>query len=102
VTEARRLIQHGANVNANDETVRSADIISTSEGHLDLLRLTLRHDAKIGDKDSWSGTGLVRAAERGHVGYVRRVVSTNIDVNHVNRLGWTRPARGGASWRLRT
>jgi ankyrin repeat protein len=25
----------------------------------------------------------------GHVDYVRRVVRTGIDINHVNRLGWT-------------
>jgi len=29
------------------------------------------------------------ASERGHVKYVRRVVRTGIDVNHVNDLGWT-------------
>jgi len=29
------------------------------------------------------------AGERGHVDYVRRVVQTKIDVNHVNNLGWT-------------
>ena len=32
---------------------------------------------------------MIPAAERGHVDYVRRVVTTGIDVNHVNRLGWT-------------
>src|SRR3712207_9577047 len=28
-------------------------------------------------------------SERGHVAYVRRVVRTDIDVDHVNQLGWT-------------
>ena len=32
---------------------------------------------------------MIPASERGHVGYVRRVVRTGIDVNHVNDLGWT-------------
>ena len=40
VTEARRLITLGADVNAKDETQQSAYLIATSEGYLDLLRLT--------------------------------------------------------------
>jgi ankyrin repeat protein len=32
---------------------------------------------------------LIPASERGHVAYVRRVVRTDIEVNHVNNLGWT-------------
>jgi ankyrin repeat protein len=39
--------------------------------------------------DSFDGTGLIRAAERGHVDIVRRLLQTDIDVDHVNRLGWT-------------
>jgi uncharacterized protein len=33
--------------------------------------------------------GLIRAAERGHVAIVRRLFRTDIDVDHVNRPGWT-------------
>ena len=32
---------------------------------------------------------MIPASERGHVEYVRRVVTTGIDLDHVNRLGWT-------------
>jgi ankyrin repeat protein len=32
---------------------------------------------------------VIPASERGHVDYVRRVVRTGIDVDHVNDLGWT-------------
>ena len=88
VTEARRLIRRGANVNAKDETVQSAYLISTSEGYLDLLRLALRNGAKIGDKDSWNGTGLIRAAERGHHGVVGELLQAGIARNHVNRIGY--------------
>ncbi|HEX5016065.1 MAG TPA: ankyrin repeat domain-containing protein, partial [Actinomycetes bacterium] len=35
------------------------------------------------------GVSVIPASERGHVDYVRRVVQTKIDVNHVNDLGWT-------------
>ena len=75
-------------MNAKDETVQSAYLISTSEGYLDLLRLTLRNGARIGDKDSWNGTGLIRAAERGHHGVVGELLQAGIDRDHVNRIGY--------------
>jgi len=49
---ARRLVEAGADVNAKDETEQSAYLIATSEGYLDLLRLTLANGALVDDKDS--------------------------------------------------
>jgi ankyrin repeat protein len=43
----------------------------------------------VDDKDSYDGTGLIRAAERGHPRIVRRLLEAGIDRDHVNRLGWT-------------
>lgn len=40
-------------------------------------------------ENRYGSLSVIRASERGHVEYVRRVVQTGIDVNHVNRLGWT-------------
>ncbi|MDP3894263.1 ankyrin repeat domain-containing protein, partial [Nocardioides sp.] len=88
VVQARRLIRQGADVNAKDETEQSAYLISTSEGYLDLLRLTLRNGARLDDKDSWNGTGLIRAAERGHALVVGQLLSAGIDRDHVNRIGY--------------
>ncbi len=88
VAEARRLVRRGADVNAKDETVQSAYLIATSEGYLDLLRLTLRNGAAIDDKDSWNGTGLIRAAERGHHDVVGELLQAGIDRNHMNRIGY--------------
>ena len=39
--------------------------------------------------DSYDGTGLIRAADRGYTEIVARLLETDIDVDHVNRLGWT-------------
>lgn len=88
VVLARRLIEAGADVNAKDETEQSAYLIATSEGYLDLLRLTLAHDALVDDKDSWNGTGLIRAAERGHGLLVGELLRAGIDRDHVNRIGF--------------
>ena len=91
VTGARRLIAAGADVNAKDVTQQSAYLIATSEVGDDprLLELTLANGARVDDKDSYDGTGLIRAAERGHPRIVRRRLEAGIDRDHVNRLGWT-------------
>ena len=85
---ATELIARGADVNAKDATEQSAYLITTSEGYLDLLDLTLAHGALIDDKDSWNGTGLIRAAERGHALVVGRLLQAGIDRDHVNRIGY--------------
>ena len=51
--------------------------------------MTLDAGADVNAKDSYNGTGLIRAADRGYVEIVRRLLETEIDIDHVNRLGWT-------------
>jgi ankyrin repeat protein len=86
---ARDLIARGADVNAKDATQQSAYLVTTSEGYLDLLNLTLTHGGDVASKDSFNGTGLIRAGERGHTGVVGRLIQAGVEVDHVNRLGWT-------------
>jgi len=88
VENASALIEQGASVNAKDETQQSAYLVATSEGYLDLLRLTLANGAKVDDRDSWNGTGLIRAAERGHADVVGELLRAGIDRDHVNRIGY--------------
>src|SRR3712207_2867162 len=85
------LVEAGADVNAKDDTVQSAYLISTSEVGDDprLLELTLQNGADVDSLDSYNGTGLIRAAERGYPKIIQRLLETNIDVDHVNNLGWT-------------
>jgi ankyrin repeat protein len=91
VAAARELIDDGADVNAKDASQESAYLIATSEVGDDprLLELTLDNGVDVDSKDRFDGTGLIRAAERGHVRIVRRLLETDIEVDHVNRLGWT-------------
>ena len=91
VAAARTLIADGADVNAKDHTEQSAYLIATSEVGDDprLLELTLGAGADVDAKDSYNGTGLIRAGERGYARIVRRLLDTDIELDHVNRLGWT-------------
>jgi ankyrin repeat protein len=89
VPRAAELIAAGADVNAKDDTQQSAYLIATSEGYLDLLELTLVNGADLTGLDSYRGTGLIRAGERGHADVVGRLLRAGIEVDHVNRPGWT-------------
>ena len=88
---AEDLVDAGADVNVQDASQQSAYLIATSEVGDDprLLELTLAHGGDVDAKDSYNGTGLIRAADRGYTAIVRRLLETGIDVDHVNRLGWT-------------
>ena len=70
-------------------TRQSAYLIPTADGSVEFLRLTLQAGADRRRTDSYNGTGLIRAADRGHVEVIRELLTTDIAVNHVNRLGWT-------------
>ena len=85
------LIDAGADVNRKDDTEQSAYLIATSEVGDDtrLLDLTLRAGGDVRSLDSFDGTGLIRAADRGFPRVVRRLLATDIKVDHVNNLGWT-------------
>jgi uncharacterized protein len=91
VDVAGSLIEAGADVNVKDERQQSAYPIATSEVGDDprLLELTLVNGADVDAKDSYNGTGLIRAADRGHVRIVERLLDTKVEVDRVNRLGWT-------------
>jgi ankyrin repeat protein len=88
---AELLLEAGADPNAKDETVQSAYLIATSEVGDDprLLRLTLRHGADVRSLDSWKGTGLIRAADRGNDSIVEVLLDTDVEIDHVNRIGYT-------------
>lgn len=91
VDRAAELIAAGADVNHEDASEQSAFLIATSEVGDDprLLDLTLAHGADLAAKDSFNGTGLIRAAERGYPRIVSRLLAAGIEVDHVNELGWT-------------
>ncbi len=87
------LVEAGADVNHQDRTKQSAYLVATSEigpdDGLALLRLTLANGADVAAKDSFNGTGLIRAAHRGYADIVEELLGNGIEIDHVNGLGWT-------------
>ncbi len=88
---AQILLAAGAEPNEKDRTVQSPYLIATSEVGDDpaLLDVLLAAGADVDSRDSFNGTGLIRAADRGYPRIIERLLATDIEVNHVNRLGWT-------------
>ena len=55
-----------------------------------MLREVLRGDPNLGATNRYGGVALIPASDRGHVDTCGRSwLETEIDVDHVNRLGWT-------------
>ena len=54
-----------------------------------MLREVLKAAPDFTLTNRYGGVSIIPASERGHVDYVRAVLDTEIDVDHVNHLGWT-------------
>ena len=61
-----------------------------AEGYLDILKLTIDAGADPTITNRYGGTALIPASEHGYIDVIKELLTrTNIDVNHVNNLGWT-------------
>ena len=84
------LLQAGANVNIRDNNKENPLLHSAAQGWLDILRLAIDAHADTSLTNRFGGISIIPASERGHVEIVRELLTrTNINVNHINNLGWT-------------
>jgi uncharacterized protein len=90
VAAAKLLMHRGADVNAQDDILDSAFLLAGARGHTEIVRLALAAGADPKVLNRYGGTALIPACHYGHVETVRLLLAeSRIDVNHVNRLGWT-------------
>ncbi|MER5206351.1 ankyrin repeat domain-containing protein [Streptomyces sp. NPDC002825] len=90
VPAARVLLAAGADPNAQDDRSDTPWLVTGVTGSVAMMRALLPAGPDLRLTNRYGGTALIPAAERGHVPYVRAVLhETAIDVDHVNRLGWT-------------
>ena len=84
------LLRAGADVNQRDAMLNNPFLYAGAEGLLEILKLAHAAGADPRITNRYGGTALIPAAERGHVEVVRWLLeNTKVNVNHVNRLGWT-------------
>ena len=87
---ARLLIDAGADVNAKDNIRDTPFLYAGAEGRNEILRMILETGrADLRDTNRYGGTALIPAAHHGHPETVRILLATEIDIDHVNNLGWT-------------
>lgn len=84
------LIRAGADINLRDNRRDNVFLYAGAEGLLDILKLAIDAGADTKLTNRFGGTALIPACERGHVEIVTELLTrTDVDVNHVNNLGWT-------------
>ena len=83
------LVALGADPDALDDRHDTPWLVTGVTGSVAMLEVLLPAHPDLTIRNRYGGVSVIPASERGHVAYVRRVVSTGIDVNHVNDLGWT-------------
>ncbi len=90
VATVQALIAAGADINIQDNRLDNPFLYAGAEGLLDILKLTIAAGANTKLTNRYGGTALIPAAERGHVEVVTELLMrTDVDMNHVNNLGWT-------------
>ncbi|UPK75576.1 ankyrin repeat domain-containing protein [Nocardioidaceae bacterium SCSIO 66511] len=86
---ARLLVSLGADPDALDGQHDTPWLVTGVTGSVVMIEALLPAEPDLSIRNRYGGLSVIPASERGHVEYVRRVVRTGIDVNHVNDLGWT-------------
>jgi uncharacterized protein len=86
---ARLLVAMGASPDALDNRHDTPWLVTGVTGSVPMAELLLHYDPDLTIRNRYGGLSIIPASERGHVGYVRRVAKTRIDLDHVNDLGWT-------------
>jgi uncharacterized protein len=90
VDVARLLIDAGADVNAKDSIRDTPFLYAGAEGRNEILRMILATGrADLRDTNRYGGVAIIPASHHGHPETVRILLETDVDIDHVNNLGWT-------------
>jgi uncharacterized protein len=83
------LVAEGADINAQAHDQDTPWLLAGAQGRTDMLRLMLPKQPDFTKRNRYGGNALIPACHYGHVDAVKFLVTTGIDLNHVNALGWT-------------
>ena len=79
----------GADPDALDDRHDTPWLVTGVTGSVEMLETLLPAGPDLTIRNRFGGLSPIPASERGHVDYVRRVAQTDVDLDHVNDLGWT-------------
>lgn len=85
----RALLAAGADINAQAANKDTPWLLGGALGRTEMLRAMMPRGPDYSIRNRYGGNALIPACERAHVDTVKLLLTTPIDVNHVNNLGWT-------------
>ncbi|WP_261378461.1 ankyrin repeat domain-containing protein [Paenibacillus agilis] len=84
------LLDRGADVNIQDDRKDNPYLYAGAEGLTEVLKLAIEAGADTKLTNRYGGTALIPAAEHAHLDIIEYLVQhSDVDINHVNNLGWT-------------
>jgi ankyrin repeat protein len=86
---AQVLIKAGSNINAQASNMDTPWLLAGALGRTEMLRQMIPRGPDFSVRNRFGGNALIPACERAHVDTVKLLLTTRIDVNHINNLGWT-------------
>ncbi|OIV38343.1 hypothetical protein BIV57_06265 [Mangrovactinospora gilvigrisea] len=90
VPAIRALVEAGADADALDDRHDTPWLVTGVTGSVDAMRALLPAKPDLTIRNRFGGISVIPASERGHAAYVKAVLEeTEINVDHVNDLGWT-------------
>lgn len=83
------LIEAGADINAIAANKDTPWLLAGASGRTEMLRRMIPYGPDLTLRNRYGGSALIPACHHDHVETVKLLLTTKIDVNHVNNLGWT-------------
>ncbi len=89
VAVAKALLAAGASLNAQAANQDTPWLLAGAAGRSEIVAAMLPLKPDLSLRNRYGGDALIPACERAHVETVKLLLTSGIDVNHVNNLGWT-------------
>lgn len=86
---AKQLMVAGASINARAKNKDTPWLLAGASGRTELIREMIPRGPNLSIRNRYGGNALIPACERAHVETIKLLLTTSIDVDHVNNLGWT-------------
>ena len=86
---AEALIDAGASINVQAANRDTPWLLAGAQGRAEIIAKLIPRGPDLSIRNRFGGNALIPACERAHVEAIRLLLTTRIDVNHVNNLGWT-------------
>jgi ankyrin repeat protein len=83
------LVEAGANINAQAANQDTPWLLAGALGRAELLRRMIPKGPDFSIRNRYGGNALIPACERAHVDAVKVLLTTRINLDHINNLGWT-------------